>query len=188
MITKDTLLDLYIDKGMTDLEIAKFFNVDRTFIVHKRKEFGIVKESLHEQVIPIVEQCLKKRGHIVKYLKEHNKTYNIDFLVDGEIRVKVMTSSGSEDGRYLFTLTSQEKHKNIESINRIQLKNGRFRTLYRNICDFIIFVGVKNNDYFYWIVPSSDINDKLQTVATRTNLENKYYKYFESWDLIKKKL
>ena len=188
MISKETLLELFIEKKMTDTEIANLYKVDRTHIVHQRKAFGITKDSLRDQAIPIIGQKLISQGYKVKYMKEDNKTKNIDFLVDEDIKIKVMISKGLNDGRYMFALTTQERHKNIESDYRVQLTNGRFRILYSKVCDFIIFVGIRYDKYHYWIIPAEDLGDKLQTVAVSNSPQNRFFKYYANWNLIKSRL
>jgi hypothetical protein len=187
-LSQQTLNRLYVELGKTDKEIADFFNVDRTTIAKQRQSFSIpsritVGEIGEQKVV----KKLRELGHRVIDMNKADKTSPFDLLVDNNIRIDVKASSISHTDRFYFTLTDRPEKGCVESETRIRLPNGRTRKVYRNTCDFIIAVGMsKRNDYMF-IIPSSHLPNDMQTFSIPKRYRgNKYEKYFEAWNLMRR--
>jgi len=188
MITKEKLVDLYTNQKYTDADIAKQYNLDRTSIVRLRQKFDIQpNNSLLEQSLTTVITKLESLGYHCLNLKLKDKTASCDLLVNNKIKVEVTAASNlNGDGTFKFSFTYPENKNYIESDFRIQLPNKKFKKLYRLTCDYIICIGNHNSEIFYWIVPSNDLPDTLQTLSlTPYAKKSKYKKYENAWNLLK---
>lgn len=185
-ITEKLLNHLYIKRGLSDLEISSFIGVDRTAIVKLRQSFNIAsRKSLGEVGEEYVEEQLRNRGFEVLNMNSKTKTSIFDLLANNEIRIEVKTASIT-NGSFYFSLSNKEDCQQIESDFRIRLPNGRTRKLYRKTCDFIVCVGVRNDEFYPFIIPSGEINDTTQGIRISLAMNTKYGKRFESWEQIKK--
>lgn len=183
-LLEPTLRRLYIDEKRTDKQISEMFNLDRTYIVHLRKRYGIAHENKLAKVVRGIESHLKQLGFDVENLYEHNRISDIDLLISGNIRIDVMRGTLYE-GKFYCSLTSKEGNRHIESETRFQLKNGRFRKRYDLTCDYLICCGVDGNGTHYWVIPSCDIPETLQSICLNPNSPtSKYAVYEEAWHLI----
>lgn len=187
VITKDKLFELYKINKLTDKEIAKMYNVDRTYIVHLRKRYKIEPNNLlMMKSLEAVIQQLEHRGVAVKNLKEKDKTSTYDLLVNDKVRIEVMASSKLVcNSHFKFSFTYREELNPKESSYRIQLNNKRFRKLFRKTCDFIVFCGFNGENTLFWVIPSNELKDDLQCLSLRPySKTSKYNKYLDAWDLI----
>ncbi len=189
MLNQKILDHLYTNMGWSDKDIGIFFGVDRTAVVHLRKKHCIkTRKSIGEIGEEFVIKQLEELGHQVLNLNSKDKTAPYDLLIDGHIRIDVKTSK-ELNNRYFFCLTEKEANGNKESENRIRLDNNRTKKLYRKTCDFLILIGMRENQFDSYIVPSGDLPDKLQGIAVLINAasKSKYNSYKEEWNLLKKK-
>lgn len=188
VLNREILEELYIQKGLTDLEIAKQYELDRTAIVHRRKAYGI--KSRNKTVTPsvnLVKEKLLELGYQVTNLKDTDKTAPYDLLLNGKIRVEVVAAGVTNDNSFKFLFGSSAKRELIESENRIQLSNGRFKKIYRKTCDFFVFCGIENTDVYYWIMPSDELPDTMQTLSlTIPPSQSKYEPYSDAWYLLER--
>ena len=186
LLSEGKLIELYTIKNMSDQEIADMYSVSRSTITHRRRKFGIRgKETLHEKILPLVVKLLDYRGYGVKNLKNENKLSPIDILLNDTVKVKVMTATKGRDGTFKFILTNPARSFNKVSENRIRLENGRYRPIYNNICDVIIFVGIDNDRWGQWIIPSNIIDEsELQTLSLKAATTNKFFEYYKNWDIL----
>lgn len=190
IITKDKLFELYKINKLTDKEIAKMYNVDRTYIVHLRKRYNIESNnSLMMKSLKAVISQLELQGVKVKNLKEKDKTSTYDLLINDKIKIEVMSSSKlMNDGCFTFSLTCKEELNILESNDRVRLNNKRFRKLFRKTCDFIVFCGFHEENVVFWVIPSNELKDDLQVLSLRPySKTSKYNKYLDAWDLIMSK-
>ncbi|MFK3936637.1 hypothetical protein ACI2JA_03855 [Alkalihalobacillus sp. NPDC078783] len=179
---KDELIDLYVNQGLTDRQIGDLKNIDRSWIVHLRKKYGIKSRvSNHEIALSAVIDQLLDRGFEFKNLKEHNKTANLDLLVNGKHRCKVMSSVASEIDYYKFSLTTSAGNNTIASEDRVILRNGRHRLKFEKVCDYLILVGINNKRMSYWILPSDSFSNTLQSISTSHSKDSKYNVYLNNW-------
>jgi hypothetical protein len=185
-ITEMLLKHLYQKRGLTDSEIANFIGVDRTAIVHLRKSYEIpTRKGIGEIGEQYVAGKLRRNGHEVKNMNDHDKTSLFDLLINDRIRIEVKTSSDI-NGRFHFSLTNKPECENKESDHRIFLKNGRSKKLYRKTCDYIVCLGVRGKTVYPYVIPSNLVPDRLQNIIIAPAKNNKYSEYFQKWDQIKK--
>lgn len=178
---------LYVELGKTDKEIANFFEVDRTAIVHARKDYSIkTRETIGRKAELIVLEKLKTLGHV----KDMNKVDNLhgyDILFNKKIRIDVK-SSNEHKNRFAFSLSEKAANENIISETRIRLNNGRTKKLFHKTCDYLIFVGFSlSGKERIWIIPSDKIPVKRGTIyISRTDLsKDKYGPYEDNWEQLK---
>jgi len=184
-LTKEMLLRLYTNLGKTDKEIAEFFDIDRTTIVHNRKNFGIEARKNSGQLgEELVIGKLKNRGFKVQDMNEKDKTSPYDLKVNGHIRVEVKTSRVKEN-RFSFQMANKKEARCIPSDHRILLPTGRTLKLYHLTCDFVIFVGLATEKIHYYVVPSAFIEEGRQTIQFSSTGPHKYQQYESQWKLIK---
>ncbi|XKH51333.1 hypothetical protein LG275_03810 [Chryseomicrobium palamuruense] len=188
VLNQETLEDLYIQKRLTDREIAKLYELDRTSIVHRRKAYGIkTRNKIVTPSVNLVKQKLLELGYQVTNLKDTDKTAPYDLLLNGRIRVEVVAAGVTNDNSFKFLFGSSSKRELIESEYRIQLPNGRFKKIYRKTCDFFVFCGIENSDVYYWIMPSGALPDTMQTLSLRIPpSQSKYECYADAWNLLKR--
>lgn len=177
---------LYWDFGKTDREIAQFLEIDRTSVVHFRKRNGIPSRiSTGEIGELLAADKLQELGFLVYNMNEADRLHPFDLLVDKEIEVEVKSSMIGENERFNFILSEKPENQNIISDDRIRLKNGRTKKLYRKTCDFIMFVGIRpEKDPVFYLMPSNVIPDELGTISIGTKT-SKYSAYKSAWHLLK---
>lgn len=183
-LTKEILIRLYTKLGKTDKEIAEFFDLDRTTIVHNRKKLGIEARKNSGQIgEALVISKLAKRGFKVQDMNEKDKTYLYDLKVNGCIRVEVKTSRLHE-GKFTFPMSNKKEAECVPSEHRILSPTGRTIKLYRKTCDFVIFVGLTSEKIYYYIVPSSLIADGSTSIGFTPTVNHKYKQFENQWKLI----
>ncbi|PGK51126.1 hypothetical protein CN918_25390 [Priestia megaterium] len=198
VLNLEELRFLYLEEGRSDAEIARMFGMTRSAVTRRRLYHNIEREDKFdgfEFALVATIKHLQLRGHTVENKKMIDKYSPFDLLVDNHIKIKVFYSSlrnlsPNKRRSYKFSFTSKAANGNKESKTRIQLKNGRFRRLYRLTCDYLVCMGHHSevNDFEFWIIPSADIPDELQALKlTAGGRSGKYLKYEEAWELLNEK-
>ncbi|WP_258831478.1 hypothetical protein [Peribacillus frigoritolerans] len=189
-ITAAGLRRLYTDLHKTDIEIAEFFGVDRTTIVHMRKSHNITsRKTIGEIGEEMVVKELKSRGYLVRNMNDEDKLHPFDLLVNENLRIEVKSSTLSKDNGFTFSLSEKPSNKNVESENRIRLASGRTKKLFRKTCDLMIFVGIEDNgDCHFYLIDPYDLDDGLSVLRAPLNpsSKSKYNKGRENWSLLQK--
>ncbi|KOP81983.1 hypothetical protein AMS60_05490 [Bacillus sp. FJAT-21945] len=189
-LTGPTLRRLYSDLGKTDAEIAEFFGVDRTSIVHLRKRYGVnSRKTVGEIGEEMAMKELRSRGYDTENMNEKDKLHPFDLLVESYFRVEVKSSSLGDDGYFNFVLTEKEANQNIESNHRIRLASGRTKKLFRKTCDLIVMVGIEPiGDCHFFLIPPGNLPDKLGMVRVPLSpfARSKYNIYREKWNELEK--
>lgn len=185
-----TLKTLYTVDGLSDAEIAKRYNLNRSTVSQKRKTHHIpTRQNTTVSAIEAVTEALLTRGFTVDRVKESNKLTPYNFLINNKLRVQVLAASLSHGDSYRITLTESTKLHKHASTTRIQLPNGRFKKDFSKTCDILICVGIHKDDHNYWIIPSDRIPDMLQTLTLKPlYTQSKYDRYYDAWHLLAKKI
>lgn len=187
IISEPLLKRLYMERGLTDREIANFMGFDRNYISKLREMYGIeTRENTGTKGERYVKRKLASLGFLVKDMNEKNKTSSFDLLLNNKIKIEVKTALINDSDCYKFQLSEKEENQNIISQNRIKLANGRTRKIYKNTCDFIVFVGIRGSSVISLIIPSGEINNKLQTLSFPASGKSKYRQYLNNWEQLKK--
>lgn len=187
VVTELELKTLYVEEGKTDKEIATIKGVDRTYISQLRKKWGIAtRPSISTKALSFVTDKLESMGFKVENVKDKDKTSNYDLLLNGEIKVEVKSSASFKDGKVKFPLTNSPTKQLVDSNNQLRLPNGRYRKLFRNTCNYIVFVGYHNLDVSCWIMRSTTLTDINQgvTFPIDDNVKSKYKLCREDWNII----
>ena len=176
-----------MDLEKSDNEIASFLGLDRTTIVRARERFGIkTRLSVGRKGEMVALRKLEKLGFHALDMNKIDKLSDFDILVNDNLKIEVKSAS-EHRGRFGFTLSEKPETGCVVSDNRIRLPNGRTRKLFSKTCDFLLLVGFpKDKDPLFWIIPSKDIPDDLQTLTTSTSKNGKYAQYFNRFDLLEK--
>ncbi|WP_460271328.1 hypothetical protein [Bacillus sp. NEAU-Y102] len=185
-VTSEELRYMYEVKKMSDIEIAVICKKDRTWVARVREMYGIpTRTTIHDIAVEYVTKELVKMGHSVNNVKDTNKSNHYDLLIDDKIRVQVMGANWYDTGfRYMFTVSGKDKTI-LEDGVRMLLPNGRIRKLYSKTCDSIVFVGVKEDEFHVWVMPSSDLRDTQQSIKLPISSKSRYSKYYKEWSNIK---
>lgn len=187
-LTEPALRRLYEDLRKTDLEIAEFFGIDRTSVVHLRKKYGVnSRKTIGEIGEEMVEKELRSRGFLVENMNKVDKLHPFDLLMDKDIRIEVKSSKLYDDDYFVFGLTEKPGNNNVESEHRIKFGSGRTKKVFSKTCDLMIFVGIESNgDCHFFILKPTELNEKLHAVKVSLNpfSSSKYNKYREDWNLL----
>lgn len=185
-LTREILSRLYTKLGKTDKEIAEFFDLDRTTIVHNRKKLGIEARKNTGQIgEALVIRKLARWGFKVQDMNKKDKTSLYDLKLNNHIRIEVKTARLSE-GCFRFSLSNKKEANCIPSEHRVLSPTGRTVKIYRKTCDFIILVGLTPEKIHYYIVPSSVIEDGKTTIGFSPAAKHKFKKFENQWKLIRK--
>ena len=188
-LTKEEIDEFYTIKGMTDKEIASVAGVHRTAIVKLRTKHGIkTRDSTGKKAERIAISKLRSLGFKVIDMNVENKLSSFDLLINDNVRVDIKSAQICSDFRHLFTLTEKRSNGNIVSPNRITFDSGRTRKLFRNTCDILLLVGLSGKETVFYLIPSSEINDKVQTIAIPSLYVNRYRVYENRWDFLMEKI
>lgn len=168
---------------MSDQGIASLYGVTRTSISYHRRKWGIVgKTSISEKAIQDVQNELERLGFTVENKKKEDKHHIFDILVENTIRLDVRSTETLQEDTFRFKLVDSDNSCLEESINRLQLKNGRTKKILRNTCDFVILVGYLDGVPNFWVIPSQDLKDDLIGISIRPYSEiSKYLEYADAW-------
>lgn len=187
LMSEKLLSYLYTQSKKTDREIAEFFNIDRTYIVKARSEFGVnTRISTGDIGEQIAIKTLRSKGYRVKDMNLKNKLSPFDLLVNGKVRVEIKSAKFlSELKRYCFALSEQAKRNCVESSQRIILPTGRTKKLFSKTCDFIIFVCIGKDEDVFYVLPSNILPDDMSALNIRVD-DVKYARFKNNWELLNK--
>jgi Holliday junction resolvase-like predicted endonuclease len=185
LMSEKLLTYLYTQSNKTDREIAEFFNIDRTYIVKARSEFGVnTRISTGDIGEQKAIKKLRSKGFRVKDMNLKNKLSPFDLLVNGKARVEIKSAKFSPKlKRYCFALSEQAKRNCVESNERITLRNGRTKKLFSKTCDFIIFVCIGNGEDAFYVLPSNILPDDMSALNIRVD-DVKYARFKNNWELL----
>lgn len=187
ILTKPLLKRLYVDLEKSDNEIASFLGLNRTTVVRARERFGIkARLSVGRKGEIAALRELDKLGFRALDMNEIDKLSEFDILVNDNLKIEVKSAS-EHRGRFCYVLSEKPEIGHVVSDKRIRLPSGRTRKLYSKTCDFLLLVGLsKDKAPSFWIIPSKDIPDDLQTLSVSISKRGKYAKYFNRFDLLGK--
>lgn len=176
-----------VERGWTDRQIAEFYNIGRTAVVHFRKKYGIKRKLSTGRLGELIAiKKLREVGYKVEDMNLKNKTASYDLLVNHDIRVEVKSASLSDErNTYQFILTNPPRSNCIESSIRTVLNNGRSLKHYEKTCDIMMFVGI--TEKLIWILPSKVMESRIGTVTLHTR-RTRYAGYLNNFQEIEKAL
>lgn len=185
LMSEKLLTYLYTQSKKTDREIAEFFNIDRTYIVKARSEYGVnTRISTGDIGEQKAIRMLRENGLRVKDMNLKDKLSPFDLLVNGKVRVEIKSAKFSAElKRYCFVLSEQAKRNCVESNERIVLPNGRTKKLFSKTCDFIVFVCIGKDDDVFYVLPSNILPDDMPGVNIRVE-DVKYARFKNNWELL----
>ncbi|SPU37910.1 Uncharacterised protein [Lysinibacillus capsici] len=189
-ISSETLYKEYVVNNLTDIQIANKYKIDRTYVSKLRKQEGVeTRISTGRIGEKFVEEKLHELNFIFKNMNDLSMTSEYDFLVNTSVKIEVKSSKLASDGTFRFVLAEKPENNNIESPNRIRLKNGRTKKRFDKTCHFIILVCIEanaKNDFY--VIPSNEIPITQQTIAISSSFRNsKYAIYKDRWDFLLEK-
>ncbi|MBE7114542.1 hypothetical protein FT641_18015 [Bacillus paranthracis] len=187
-LTKETLVDMYVRKGMAASEIESSLGLKRNQVFRKMKKFNIEpRVTTHDAAVDYVMSELSDRGFVATNVRREDSSCEFDILLDGKIRVQVLSASKIDlHGAFRFALSeSNRTGKYPQKQNKLLLRNGRIRKIYRKTCEYLIVVGMDAGQKYIWVIPSNEVSDTLQTLRTPTSEVSKYNKYYEDWNRLR---
>lgn len=181
-LSKNALLHLSTRMNRTDMQISEFYGVDRTYISHIRADYGIPnKMTLGRRGELEAMKVLEEKGFRVSDMNLIDSQASYDILLNGSIRLDVKSASFKEE-KNSFTFALSEKRENgcKPGENRIRLKSGRTKKIFSKTCDFLVFVGFKDNIPSFYIVPSDELDETKGTLYFK--IDNPHFrKYKNNW-------
>lgn len=182
-LTKEVLLHLFTELELTDKEIGKRYGTDRTSITHLRKDYGIPNKMTVGRLGELYAlRRLKEYGFDALDMNITDSLASFDILLDGHLRVEVKTSSmNKKKANYNFSFSEKASNGNKLSENRVRLKSGRTRKLYRKSCDVLLLVCWDCKSVY--LIPSADIPDYQSTIKLSAGTK-RYAKYKDNWELL----
>lgn len=187
LVDRTLLKRLYVDLGKSDNEIASLLGLERATITNARKRFGIkARLSVGRKGEMAALRKLENLGFNTLDMNKIDKLSEFDILVDDNLKIEVKSAS-EHKGKFKYVLSEKSEDGLVVSDKRIRLSNGRTRKLYSKTCDFLLLVGFpKDKEPLFWIIPSKDIPDDLQTISISTPEKGKYAQYLNRFDLLAK--
>ena len=187
VVDRTLLKRLYVDLKKSDNEIASLLGLNRRTIAQARKRFGIkTRLSVGRKGEVEALRKLERLGFHVLDMNNIDKLSEFDILVNDNLKIEVKSAS-EHKGQFKYVLTEKSEVGCVVSDKRIRLPNGRTRKLYSKTCDFLLLVGFpKDKEPLFWIIPSKDIPDDLQTISISTPKKGKYAQYLNRFDLLAK--
>lgn len=181
-LPKDILLHLFTELDLTDKEIGKRYQADRTAITHLRKDYGIPNKMTVGRMGELYAiRRLQEFGFNVLDMNINNSLAPFDILLDGNIRVEVKTSSiNKKKANYNFSFSEKASNGNKLGVNRVRLKSGRTRKLYSKSCDVLLLICWDCKSVY--LIPSGDIPDYQSTLKLSAGTK-RYAKYKDNWKI-----
>lgn len=150
-----TIKYLSIELGKSDKEIGDFLGVHRSNITHYRKNNNIPKPTtVGRQGELAAISRLRKLGFEVEDLNLIDKSSRYDLLVNENLKIEVKSSKRAKDGRFRFNFANKRENQCKTSENVMRLKNGKTVKNYQKFADYFIFVGIDDDVYHFWIMPT----------------------------------
>ncbi|PTK22492.1 hypothetical protein [Staphylococcus hominis] len=151
-----TIKYLSIELGKSDKEIGDFLGVHRSNITHYRKNNNIPKPTTvgRRGELAAISR-LRKLGFEVEDLNLIDKSSRYDLLVNETLKIEVKSSKRAKDGRFRFSFANKRENQCKTSESVMRLKNGRTVKNYQKFADYFIFVGIDDDVYHFWIMPTN---------------------------------
>lgn len=183
-ISKESLKEK-INSGQSKEEIRKELGLaSRSSIIQYAKDYNIPLEDNSFRRNEIMNYAIDKLKSIgVKVEEVKGDYYNL--LVNDHLKLDVVGSYSKQKNAFHFSLCESKGSQAKSSLYREVLYNKKVKKRYHLTCDIIIFIGVENNIFNSWIMPSSAIEKNIQALALFPySLKSKYKKWEENWELI----
>lgn len=161
---------LSVELGKSDKEIGDFLGVHRSNITHYRKNNNIPKPTtVGRQGELAAISRLRKLDFEVEDLNLIDKSSRYDLLVNKKLKIEVKSSKRGRDGRFRFAFANKRENQCKTSDSVLRLKNGKTAKNYQKFADYFIFVGIDNDIYHFWIMPTSLIKVGQQILTLNDN-------------------
>lgn len=189
-ISEDELIELYVNQGLSDREIAEIKGISRSYVGRLRKDYGI-RTTAHAYVtgrigeIYVLEE-LRERGFDAADMNLINSKYIYDILVDDNVRLEVKTARMTTGGAFKWQFANKRGLNLQVSELRGLTKTGRTIKHYHITCDFIVLVALDLEKAFTYIIPSGHPSIKgMQTISITNMKSSKFETYRENWDILR---
>lgn len=157
---------LSVELGKSDKEIGDFLGVHRSNITHYRKNNNIPKPTtVGRQGELAAISRLRKLDFEVEDLNLIDKSSRYDLLINGNLKIEVKSSKRNKDGRFRFAFANKRENQCKTSDDVLRLKNGKTVKNYQKFADYFIFVGIDDDIYHFWVMPTNLIKVGQQNLT-----------------------
>lgn len=187
-VSKDQLKRMYTVEGMSDSQIAKEFNCDRTTILYLRQRYGIKTKLRTGRLgeLLVIDELNQRFGkNNVMDMNEADATSLFDILLKDDIRIEVKSSRRSIDNKFVFAYSNKKEQGHLVDENTIRLPSGRTLKLLEKSCDYVVLVFIDYEKTDFLILPSNApgmFNKSSKSYGGRKL--NEVSKHFNNWGLL----
>lgn len=187
-VSEDDLKRMYTVEGMSDAQIAKEFNCDRTTIVYLRQRYGIKTKQRTGRLgeLLVIDELAKRFGKAnVLDVNEADATSPYDILINGKTRIEVKSSKRTIDNRFVFTFHNKKGNGVlVDDMTRRTPYGATIKDLSRS-CEFVIMVFIDFDETNFLVLPSDapGMFDK-STKSYGSRRLNQVSKHFNNWYLL----
>ena len=187
-LTKENISYLYQTRGFSDREISEIYNIDRTYVVHLRKNYGIPSRAevstgrIGEK--KVIEHLIELFGvENVLDMNEIDKTHPYDILLFGKIRIEVKTSKRSLDGWFRFSFSNAGSlGANVNNPYIFTTHTGRTIKNLDYTCDYLCLVFIED-DYTFSFIPTNQGFDFYKKSTASLKLDNHPQEFINNWNV-----
>lgn len=185
MFDEESIKRYVVDCKLSDYEIAKLCNTTRHTVKKYRRAFTEVSKPQNcgrlGEVCTIEE--LISNGFDCIDMNDNDLKAECDILVDGRVRVEVKASmcGGSQ---WKFTLSNRCETGVAHSTRYLETNGTKYAKKIKELSDFIILVGFDEIDKVFFVVPTSELKDRQQTISIAKSLNSKWAKFLGRFDLL----
>lgn len=189
-ISKDELIELYVNQGLSDREIAEIKGITRSYVSILRKDYAI-QTTAHSFITGRLGELyvlgeLKERGFDAADMNLMDSKYIYDVLVNDSVRLEVKTARMTTDGAFKWQFANKGELNMQVSEIRGRTKTGRILKHYHKTCDFIALVAFGLEKTITYIIPSGHPNIRGMQTISITNMKNsKFEAYRENWNILR---
>lgn len=182
-ISKTVIIEK-LENEISNEEIAKEFGISVNFVKVLRRYYKLNNSPklTQKDKDEIAIEIFKNNGYSLSITKDKYVRY----LINNKIRANITFSTHFKKGnRFGFILVRSEKDfKNVDYKIFKKMDFGKVMLKYKDLCKLMVFIGIKNNERYIWILlPNEKILNKGQVLLS-INEDSIHNKWRNNWAAI----